>query len=59
MRSSWYSESSSASQLNFLCKVHIVNLVTLPDGTKWMTDVGFGGDGATKPMPLVPRPSHP
>lgn len=33
--------------------VHIVNIVTLPDGTKWMIDVGFGGDGATKPVPLV------
>jgi arylamine N-acetyltransferase len=33
--------------------VHIVNIVTLSDGTKWMVDVAFGGDGATKPMPLV------
>lgn len=34
-------------------KVHIVNIVTLEDGTRWMIDVGFGGDGATKPLPLV------
>jgi arylamine N-acetyltransferase len=33
--------------------VHIVNLVTLADGSRWMVDVGFGGDGATKPIPLV------
>lgn len=37
----------------FVGWVHIVNIVTLPDGTKWMVDVAFGGDGATKPMPLV------
>jgi arylamine N-acetyltransferase len=34
-------------------RAHIVNIVTLPNGTKWMLDVGFGGDGATKPLPLV------
>lgn len=33
--------------------IHVVNIVTLPDGTKWMIDVGFGGDGATKPLPLI------
>jgi len=27
--------------------------VTLQDGSKWMVDVGFGGDGATKPIPLI------
>ena len=37
----------------FVGWVHIVNIVTLPDGSKWMVDVAFGGDGATKPMPLV------
>lgn len=31
----------------------MVNLVTFEDGSKWHTDVGFGGDGATKPLPLV------
>lgn len=30
-----------------------MNIVTLPDGSKYMLDVGFGGDGATKPLPLV------
>ena len=34
-------------------RVHIVNIVTLPDGTRWMVDVGFGGDGASKPIPLT------
>ncbi|KAH8589279.1 arylamine N-acetyltransferase 1 [Bisporella sp. PMI_857] len=39
--------------------VHIVNIVTLPDGEKYMVDIGFGGDGATKPLPLVPNtPTH-
>ncbi|KFA60197.1 hypothetical protein S40285_07568 [Stachybotrys chlorohalonatus IBT 40285] len=32
--------------------VHMVNIVTLADGTRWMIDVGFGGDGPTKPVPL-------
>lgn len=30
-----------------------MNIVTLPDGSKYMVDVGFGGDGATKPLPLI------
>jgi arylamine N-acetyltransferase len=34
-------------------RVHIVNIVTLANGTKYMVDVGFGGDGATKPLPLI------
>jgi len=34
-------------------RVHLVNIVTLPTGEKYVLDVGFGGDGATKPMPLV------
>ncbi|KAK5700087.1 hypothetical protein LTR97_006222 [Elasticomyces elasticus] len=33
--------------------VHMVNIVTLPDGQKYMIDVGFGGDGATKPVPMA------
>jgi arylamine N-acetyltransferase len=31
----------------------MVNIVTLPDGIQYMLDVGFGGDGATKPVPLI------
>ncbi|KAK2624656.1 hypothetical protein QTJ16_005849 [Diplocarpon rosae] len=33
--------------------VHIVNIVTLPTGSQYALDVGFGGDGATHPMPMV------
>ncbi|KAJ4169089.1 hypothetical protein NW754_011021 [Fusarium falciforme] len=32
---------------------HIINIVTFPDGSKYHTDVAFGGDGATAPMPLI------
>jgi len=34
-------------------RVHIVNIVTFSDGSKYMVDVGFGGDGATAPLPLL------
>jgi len=33
--------------------VHLVNLVTLSDSSKWAVDVGFGGDGPTAPIQLV------
>ncbi|KAF5017417.1 hypothetical protein F66182_10654 [Fusarium sp. NRRL 66182] len=32
---------------------HIVTLVTFPDGKQYHSDVAFGGDGATIPMPLI------
>jgi len=32
---------------------HIVNVVTLENGDKYMVDVGFGGDGAIKPILMV------
>ncbi|CZT15318.1 related to arylamine N-acetyltransferase [Ramularia collo-cygni] len=32
---------------------HIVNIVTLSNGSKYHVDVAFGGDGATAPMPLM------
>ncbi|KAF4300997.1 N-acetyltransferase [Botryosphaeria dothidea] len=35
--------------------VHVVNIITLPDGTKWVSDTGFGGDQMRQPMPLVER----
>ncbi|KAI9641401.1 hypothetical protein NHQ30_010203 [Ciborinia camelliae] len=38
---------------------HIVNIVTLPDTTKYMIDVAFGGDGATQPLPLISGHSIP
>lgn len=31
----------------------MVNILTLADGSKYMLDVGFGGDGPTRPLPLV------
>ncbi|KAK7218047.1 hypothetical protein V2G26_006050 [Clonostachys chloroleuca] len=37
---------------NYLGWVHIVNIVTLEDGSRWTLDVGFGGDGATAPIEL-------
>lgn len=33
-------------------RVHIVNIVTLEDGSRYVLDVSFGGDGATKPIEL-------
>lgn len=33
--------------------VHIVNIVTLPDNSRWVMDTSFGGDGPTQPMPLA------
>lgn len=31
----------------------MVNIVTLSGGKRYMLDVGFGGEGATQPLPLV------
>lgn len=39
-------------------RAHIVNIVTFPDGSKYHSDVAFGGDGATVPMPLVENLVH-
>ncbi|KAF7984278.1 hypothetical protein HWV62_16136 [Athelia sp. TMB] len=33
--------------------VHLVIIVALADGSKYAVDVGFGGDGPTKPMPMI------
>lgn len=53
----WYGSAPSLSlDHNPLTKIHsthIVNLVTLADGSKHHIDVAFGGDGATSPMPLT------
>ncbi|KAF1974415.1 cysteine proteinase [Bimuria novae-zelandiae CBS 107.79] len=35
--------------------VHLVNIVTLTTGEKYMLDVGFGGDAPTTPIPLIPN----
>ncbi|KAJ6111373.1 hypothetical protein N7523_007434 [Penicillium sp. IBT 18751x] len=32
---------------------HIVNIVELPSGVQYHVDVAFGGDGPTRPLPLV------
>jgi arylamine N-acetyltransferase len=34
------------------CRSHMINIVTIPDGQKYMLDVGFGNDGPTRPLPL-------
>ncbi|KAL1617421.1 hypothetical protein SLS56_010999 [Neofusicoccum ribis] len=49
----WY--VSNKQQRHYLTRSrrHVVNIVTLPDGAKWVTDVGFGGDGMRQPMPLL------
>jgi arylamine N-acetyltransferase len=36
-----------------LARVHVVNIITLPTGEKYVSDVSFGGDGPTKPIPLI------
>lgn len=38
---------------DFMGWAHIVNIVTFSDGARYMVDVGFGGDGPTKPLRLV------
>ncbi|RYP02172.1 hypothetical protein DL764_005923 [Monosporascus ibericus] len=35
-----------------------VHIVTFPDGSKYHVDVGFGGDGATLPLPLIEELAH-
>jgi arylamine N-acetyltransferase len=42
----------SRSDLLWLYRAHIVNIVTLSDNTRWMVDVSFGGDGPTAPIQL-------
>ncbi|KAJ5151614.1 hypothetical protein N7492_009909 [Penicillium capsulatum] len=32
---------------------HIVNIVTLPPGQEYHVDAAFGGDGPTRPLPLI------
>lgn len=40
------------TQLTTLSRVHSTNIVTFENGDKYSVDVGFGGDGATKPLLL-------
>lgn len=37
---------------DFVSWVHCVNVVTLSDGSRYHIDVGFGGDGPTRPVPI-------
>ncbi|THC96213.1 hypothetical protein EYZ11_004291 [Aspergillus tanneri] len=34
--------------------IHIVNIVQLPTGSRYLLDAAFGGDGPTRPLPLTP-----
>jgi arylamine N-acetyltransferase len=34
--------------------VHCINIVTFDDGSRYMTDVGYGGDGPIAPLPMIP-----
>ncbi|KAK0118645.1 N-terminal acetyltransferase [Cadophora gregata f. sp. sojae] len=43
---------------NYVGWVHIINIVTLPTGSKYMLDVSFGGDGPTLPLPLISGLTH-
>lgn len=49
----FYNARVIANYLADKLRVHAVNIVTLDDDTKWMIDVGFGGDGPTSPLPLT------
>lgn len=39
-------------------RCHMINIVTLSDGKKYMLDVGFGGNGPIQPLLLDPEHSH-
>lgn len=41
---------------DFVGPRHVVTIVELEDGNRWVTDVGFGGDGMTAPLPLIDDP---
>jgi len=48
-----YSNFTVEYRTKTLGRVHVVNIVTFESGGKYMIDVAFGGDGATKPLQLV------
>jgi arylamine N-acetyltransferase len=33
-------------------RVHLINIITFPNGSRWTCDVAFGGDGPTEPIEL-------
>ncbi|KUI61527.1 N-hydroxyarylamine O-acetyltransferase [Cytospora mali] len=41
---------------DFVGPRHVVTIVEFADGSRWVTDVGFGGDGMTAPLPLIDAP---
>ncbi|ROV95166.1 hypothetical protein VMCG_08554 [Cytospora schulzeri] len=41
---------------DFVGPRHVVTIVEFEVGSRWMTDVGFGGDGPTAPLPLIDAP---
>ncbi|KAL8790252.1 MAG: hypothetical protein Q9195_006475 [Heterodermia aff. obscurata] len=48
-----YHVSQKSKELIECHRSHMVNLVTLASGQKYMLDVGFGSDCATRPLPLT------
>lgn len=53
----WYVRTNS-SLIRILALIlysrgHILQIVTFSDGSRWATDVCFGGDGPTQPMKLM------
>lgn len=47
-----YHTSQMSKELTECHRSHMVNLVTIASGQKYMLDVGFGSDCATRPLPL-------
>lgn len=41
-----------------LARTHIVNIVELPSGVQYHVDAAFGGDGPTRPLPLIAGQIH-
>lgn len=39
-------------------RTHIVNVLELPSGVQYHVDAAFGGDGPTRPLPLVSGQAH-
>lgn len=43
---------------DFVGPRHVVTIVEFAEGGRWVTDVGFGGDGMTAPLPLIDDPEN-
>ena len=35
------------------CRSHMINIITFSDGNRYVSDVGFGSNGQTQPLPLI------